>query len=225
MTTVFPVIFIAALFVFTLLMAITDTVWRKIPNKFTVPFAILGLIFSTALWGVCLGAPDLALKEPVKELAKLGGGNFDVMFTYLSLINPLWAIAGFFLGFFILFLPAAFGGVGFGDVKLLAALGIWLGIKWFLLIFVMAILLACVLSVCVLLTQGPMRMIRKLRSMQKIGAEPQSKKSKNKKRRHRDNPRELKRIIPFAIPVAISAWLFLILFVTNTFQNVPVFYH
>lgn len=225
MTTIFPVIFMAALLVFTLGMAVTDTIWRKIPNKFTVPFAISGLLFSLAVWLVCLCGAAEPLALPIAGLVKAPGGNFDVMFAYLAGINPLWAIGGFFVGFFILFAPAALGGVGFGDVKLLAALGIWLGIKWFLLVFVMAILIACLLSVCVMIAQGPVRMMKRIRQTRKIGAEPEiSVSHKNKKRLHRNQPKELKRIIPFAIPVAIATILFLVMFFTNTFQYVPVFY-
>ncbi|MBQ2821035.1 MAG: prepilin peptidase [Thermoguttaceae bacterium] len=225
MTTIFPVIFMAALLIFTIGMAVTDTIWRKVPNKYTVPFAISGLIFSLALWLTCLcgGAEPL---DTAAALEKLPGGNFEVMFTYLTQITPLWALGGFLVGFFILFAPAAMGGVGFGDVKLLAALGVWLGIKWFLLVFVMAILIACLMSVCVMIAQGPVRMMKKMRTMRKIGAPTESalRNSKDKKRLHRSQPKELKRIIPFAIPVALATILFLGMFFTNTFQYVPVFY-
>ncbi len=234
MTTVFPILYIAALAIFTLMMAVTDTIWRKVPNKFTVPFAAMGLIFSIVLYVLAatgaVAAPAEIMDCSFKQLAKLGSCNYDVMFTYLvKVLPPWWAIAGFFLGFFILFFPALFGGVGFGDVKLLAALGIWLGMRWFLLVFVTAILLACVMSVTVLIFRGPVKMMRKIRNMKKFGAEPESNtqnvdKQRGKKRRHRDKPQELKRIIPFAIPVALATWLFLVLFVTNSFQNIPVFY-
>src|SRR5438874_7498298 len=39
----------------------------------------------------------------------------------------LWALAGFAVGFALLILPWILGGGGMGDVKLLAALGTWLG--------------------------------------------------------------------------------------------------
>lgn len=227
MTAVFSIIFIVAIAIFTLGMTVTDTIWRKIPNKYTFPFAAAGLIYSIVLWVLCRTGCVAPLDYTAQELGKLGAGNFDVMFTYLSQITPLWALAGFVVGFFILFLPAAFGGVGFGDVKLLAALGIWLGVKWFLLVFCAAIFIACFLSVCVMIAQGPTRMLRRMRNMKKFGtkeADLGKSKGKNKKRRHRDNPKELKRIIPFAIPVAMASILFLFLFVTNTFQNVPIFY-
>ncbi len=223
MTTIFPVIFMAALLIFTVGMAVTDTIWRKIPNKYTAPFAISGLVFSLALWLTCL----CGATEPLgitANLAKAPGGDFNVMFAYLIEINPLWAICGFFIGFFILFVPAAMGGVGFGDVKLLAALGIWLGVKWFLLVFVMAILIACLASVCIMFAQGPVRMMKRIRNVRKIGVEPDATSKKDKKRLRRDQPKELKRIIPFAIPVAIATILFLVMFFTNTFQYVPVFY-
>ena len=226
MITFFPVFYITALAIFALGMAVTDTVWRKIPNKCTIPFAILGLIFSVALYIVQstgIAAPPYA----AENLGHLEGVNcsFDVMYSYLCQITPLWALAGFFVGFFILFLGFVIGGVGGGDVKLLAALGIWLGVKWFLLVFCVAILLGAVLSVCAMIAGGPMRMIRKMNNMKKFGSkEEPAKKLSKKERRRRDNPKQLKRIIPFAIPVALSVVFFLVLFITNTFQSIPVFY-
>ena len=225
MTTFFPVFYIAALAIFALGMAVTDTVWRKITNKCTIPFAILGLIFSLALWGVQLAGIAKPLPNSIAELGEMGSGRFDVMFSYLCQIKPWWAVAGFFLGFFILFLGFVIGGVGGGDVKLLAALGIWLGVKWFLLVFCVAFLLGAILSVCAMIAQGPMRMIHKMNRMKKIGSKEEPSKNLSKKeRRRRDNPKQLKRIIPFAIPVALSVGFFLVLFITNTFQCIPVFY-
>ena len=227
MITFFPVFYIAALAIFAIGMAVTDTVWLKIPNKYTVPFAALGLIFSVTLFII---AQIAKIAPPPCEVGGNGlieGSGFDVMYSYLCQITPLWALAGFFVGFLILFFGFVIGGVGGGDVKLLAALGIWLGVKWFLFVFCVAILLGAVLSVCAMIAKGPMRMIRKMNNMKKFGAkeEPEIKLNKNKKeRRRRDNPKQIKRIIPFAIPVALSVGLFLVLFVTNSFQGIPVFY-
>lgn len=224
MITFFPVFYIAALAIFAVGMAVTDTVWRKIPNKCTIPFAALGLIFSLALWGVQLAGIAKPLEYTAAELGQIEGVRFDVMFSYLCQITPLWALAGFLVGFFILFLGFVIGGVGGGDVKLLAALGIWLGVKWFLIVFCTAILLGAVLSVCALIAKGPMRMIRRMNNMKKFGSAEEPKRSGKKERRSRDNPKQLKRIIPFAIPVALSVGFFLVLFITNTFQSIPVFY-
>src|SRR5688500_10533930 len=41
--------------------------------------------------------------------------------------GPLAALAGFAVGFALLLLPYLLGGGGMGDVKMLAALGTWLG--------------------------------------------------------------------------------------------------
>lgn len=225
MITFFPVFYIAALAIFALGMAVTDTVWRKIPNKCTIPFAILGLIFSITLWIVQRVGAAKPLECSMAELGEMEGIHFDVMFSYLCQITPLWALAGFLVGFFILFLGFVIGGVGGGDVKLLAALGIWLGVKWFLLVFCVAILLGAIFSVCVMIAGGPMRMIHRMNRMKKLGSTGETdKKLTKKERRSRDKPKQLKRIIPFAIPVALSVVLFLIMFVTNTFQNIPVFY-
>ena len=227
MITFFPVFYITALAIFALGMAVTDTVWRKIPNKCTIPFAILGLIFSVALY-IVQSTGTAAPAYDAEQLSHLEGvsGSFDVMYSWLCQITPLWALAGFLVGFFILFLGFVIGGVGGDDIKLLAALGIWLGVKWFLLVFCVAILLGAVLSVCALIAKGPMRMIRKMNRMKKFGEKEEPSHNFGKKqRRSRDNPKQLKRIIPFAIPVALSVGFFLVLFVTNTFQSIPVFYN
>ncbi|QFT88465.1 Type IV leader peptidase family protein [Bacillus sp. THAF10] len=48
--------------------------------------------------------------------------------TYLSGIDGLlFSAIGLFIGFFLLFIPFAFGGMGAGDVKLLASIGAMIG--------------------------------------------------------------------------------------------------
>jgi prepilin peptidase CpaA len=56
----------------------------------------------------------------------------------------LWALAGFAVGFSLLIVPWLLGGGGMGDVKLLAALGVWLGPLAILAVFgISAVLAAC----------------------------------------------------------------------------------
>jgi len=65
--------------------------------------------------------------------------------------GPLASLAGFGIGFALLLLPWLMGGAGMGDVKLLAALGAWLGPKWMLIAFAGSVLVAALLAVAVML--------------------------------------------------------------------------
>jgi len=81
-------------FALTLLAAVADLRYRRIPNALTFTGALLGFAYSVAVGGVGGAA------------ASAGG----------------WALG------LLLFLPFyALGGMGAGDVKLLAGIGAWLG--------------------------------------------------------------------------------------------------
>jgi prepilin peptidase CpaA len=108
----------------------------------------------------------------------------------------LWSsLAGFGVGFAILLLPWLLGGGGMGDVKLLAALGAWLGPVLFLVAFavsgVLASLVAMVMIVRRSFTRGVLKTTNEFVSASRQGA----------KRRKRSA-----QILPFAVPVALSTW-------------------
>jgi prepilin peptidase CpaA len=64
----------------------------------------------------------------------------------------LWALAGFAVGFSLLILPWLLGGGGMGDVKLLAALGAWLGPLVILAVFGLSAVLAACLAAGVMVS-------------------------------------------------------------------------
>ena len=103
------------------------------------------------------------------------------------------SLAGFAVGFSLLLLPWLLGGGGMGDVKLLAALGTWLGPLMVLVAFGVSAVLASFMSILVMMKSTMSKGIQKTRR-QYMG------KSKAGKPR---------RAIPFAIPVALSTWLML----------------
>ena len=124
----------------------------------------------------------------------------------------LWALAGFAVGFALLILPWILGGGGMGDVKLLAALGIWLGPLLILPAFglgaVCALIMGVMLMVASTFTSGISTTQR--RFLNKGGAATAT----------AGSPRKYKRVLPFAVPVAIGTWLVLAwMLISNSVQH------
>jgi len=108
----------------------------------------------------------------------------------------LVSLGGFAVGSALLLLPWLAGGGGMGDVKLLAALGAWLGTKALLIAFAASAFVAAGMSLAVLLfgaTQEGVSATSKtyLRAGRSTG------------KSGRKRPR---RALPFAVPVAISTY-------------------
>ena len=124
----------------------------------------------------------------------------------------LWALAGFAVGFALLILPWILGGGGMGDVKLLAALGTWLGPLMILPAFglgaVCALIMGVMLMVASTFTSGISTTQR--RFLNKGGAATAT----------AGSPRKYKRVLPFAVPVAIGTWLVLAwMLISNSVQH------
>lgn len=117
-------------------------------------------------------------------------------------MSGLTSLAGFAVGFSLLLLPWLLGGGGMGDVKLLAALGSWLGPLWILVAFGASAFMAAAIAVGMMfystLTKGVTATKRQYMANASKG---------------RKKP---KRVLPFAVPVALSTWLMLLWFVVGT---------
>jgi prepilin peptidase CpaA len=118
-------------------------------------------------------------------------------------MGPLAAIVGFAIGFVLLLLPWLLGGGGMGDVKLLAALGAWMGPVLILVSFGLAAMLAAVGAIAFIaasaLTEGfSVTRRRYLQSVTSGGAVAAG-----------SPPRKTRRVLPFAVPVAMGTWLVL----------------
>ena len=113
----------------------------------------------------------------------------------------LWALAGFAVGFALLILPWILGGGGMGDVKLLAALGTWLGPVMILPAFGLgagcALIMGIMLMVSSTFTSGISATQRQF--LNKGGSATAT----------AGTPRKYKRVLPFAVPVAVGTWLVL----------------
>ena len=109
----------------------------------------------------------------------------------------LWALAGFGVGFSLLIVPWLLGGGGMGDVKLLAALGAWLGPLMILAVFgasaVLAACMAAAVMVSASVTQGFSAARGRYLQVNHGGAATAA--------APRPRPR---RVIPFAVPICIS---------------------
>lgn len=116
--------------------------------------------------------------------------------------GPLAALAGFAVGFALLLLPWLLGGGGMGDVKLLAALGAWLGPLLVLATFGMSAVMAGLIALAVItgsaLTQGVTSTKRKYLVAGNHGGTSETSGGGRRPRR---------RTLPFAVPVALATWL------------------
>ena len=116
--------------------------------------------------------------------------------------GPWVSLAGFGVGFGLLFVPWLFGGSGMGDVKLLAALGAWLGPIWLLVAFALSMLIACGVALTMLLwgvaKKGLWRTKRKFSGALRPTTDQKAAK------------RQSRRVLPFAVPLALATWVVLV---------------
>ena len=110
--------------------------------------------------------------------------------------GALTAFGGFAVGFSLLLLPTLMGGAGFGDVKLLAALGAWLGTTYTLMAFALAMLLAATIALAIVL----------ITALRNGIASAQDDYVSNRQRRDATGVRRGVRVLPLAVPVAMSTW-------------------
>ncbi|MCI0358359.1 MAG: A24 family peptidase [Planctomycetaceae bacterium] len=118
-------------------------------------------------------------------------------------MGPLLSLAGFAVGFSLLILPWLLGGGGMGDVKLLAALGAWMGPVLILVSFGVAAMLAACGAIAIMansaVTEGFSTARRRYIQSASGGGTTTA----------ASPPRKARRVLPFAVPVAMGAWLVL----------------
>jgi Flp pilus assembly protein protease CpaA len=108
-------IFCIALILGLGIIAVKDLRTAKIPNNLSVSLALLGLVFNLIRGGW------LATQE--QEVWQLGTNGLAV-----GIIDALlFSLSGFLVGFALYFLMYVLGVCGGGDVKLMAAIGAWVG--------------------------------------------------------------------------------------------------
>ena len=106
-------------------------------------------------------------------------------------------LAGFAIGFGVLFVLWFIGGGGGGDVKLMGALSVWMGYKLTLLVLV-----ASTVAV-VFITFGTVGWNMVRRGMRKTQNSLKGKAGETRAQK------QARRILPYAVPVAAATWLVL----------------
>ena len=118
----------------------------------------------------------------------------------------LWSLAGFAVGMSLLILPWLLGGGGMGDVKMLAALGAWLGPVGILIAFGLGSFLAMI-GMMGVLTGSMMSNGLGVTRKRYLAAGAQSAPAAPANRGAPAN--KVRRVLPFAVPMAIGTWLVL----------------
>ncbi len=165
--------FVALVGLYTAAAAVMDIIKHRIPNYLTVPAATLGLLYHTLYHNA------------------QGFGFYPE--------GILFSLGGFAVGFSLLILPWILGGGGMGDVKLLAALGAWLGIKLMLIAFAVSALIAAMMALTVLIYSAFSKGVTATKNKYMASMCSTGKNGRKSKRK-------LRRVLPFAVPVALSTW-------------------
>lgn len=113
-----------------------------------------------------------------------------------------FSLLGFASGFGFLLILWLVGGGGGGDVKLMGALGAWLGPMLTLQVFLVSAVAIAALTICDLLCAFIGHGFHRVKQCQAAGEDSRRKgddRSVEQRRRFR--------ILPYAIPVAVSTWL------------------
>lgn len=124
-TTIVPAVVVT---VFTLVSAATDARKLKIYNVVTFPLMILGVVYH------CWASYYV---------------NDGVLW-----LGALTSLLGLLFGFFILLLPYVMGGMSAGDVKLMMAIGAWLGFPLTVYVVIVSFLAAGGFSLFKILWHG-----------------------------------------------------------------------
>lgn len=174
-------ILILAVSVFTAVAAVMDFRTKRIPNKLTLPMFFAGWIFQIGM---------------------------SLMYGWHHLGS---AVLGFLVGFGLLFVLWFIGGGGGGDVKLMGALSVWLGLQMTLAVLFVSTLLVLLATVVVVVFNIARKGYRPTREKYvatgktKVGQPPVAETQDDKLRR---------RVMAYAGPVAVATWMVL-------FWNVP----
>lgn len=189
----------AMVVLFTSAAVLSDLRTRRIPNWLTVPSLALALV-----------------AHGVHGLMAPGCYGLLVHGGFARLDGLVFSLLGFAAGFGVLFLLLLVGGGGGGDVKMMAALGAWLGWELTLAVFLGSAVVTVVLSAG--------RIVYLLMARIAAGSADASATGERTSRRvARESlkwwsERKRRFPIPYAVPVAVSTWVILALVLTGLWK-------
>ena len=115
------------------------------------------------------------------------------------------ALLGFGTGFGLLLVLWFIGGGGGGDVKMMGALGAWLG-PWLTVKVFLASAVATVILVCVAVIYRAIAGVDSATQKDKA-----NKRGTKTSRSQVSDPKRIGRLMPYAVPVAVGTWVILLL--------------
>ncbi len=179
------VVLLVFVVLFTLLAAAWDARSKRIPKFLTVGAFLLAIVYH-----IVFGALEGGL---------VGVGS-----------HLLTAAGGFATGFGILFVVWLVGGGGGGDVKLMGALGTWLGVWMTFQVFILSAVLIGMATIGILVwhmcTAGFGKTRRRFLSGKKEAPKGSSRANREKFEREQKTRR---RLMPYGVPVALATWVVL----------------
>ena len=172
-----------------------------IPKWLTLTALALGLLFNLVR-GACLGAGDEGTGVWLFGLHGPVVGALDGL---------LYGLAGFGIGFGVFLLLWVLGTCGGGDVKLVAALGAWIGPTLTAPVLAGTVILVIVFSVLRLFWGASTRGFSATRRAYNLQEAPRT--SKKQDGGHLNARRPRKRLMSYSLPVAVSVacvllWVF-----------------
>lgn len=160
-------------------------------------------VSAVALFTLAAAASDLRTRRLPNWLTVTAFVTALVFHTAMGSFAGLWfSLSGFAIGFGILLVLWLIGGGGGGDVKLMGAVGAWLGPLLTLEVFFVSAFVIAVLTVCDLLVAFASHGVFRLSQCCTANVDSVSEgeeRTISEKRRFR--------LVPYAVPVAVSTWL------------------
>jgi prepilin peptidase CpaA len=134
-----------------------------------------------------------------------------VMHTALNGFSGLgFSLAGFATGFSILLVLWLIGGGGGGDVKLMGALGAWLGASMILRVFFVSTVLVVIAVSTVFLVTFVTSGFGNVKNRYLARRSSRRRKTTDPRGQDAGAEKQQRRVLPFAVPVAFGAWLVLL---------------
>jgi len=161
----------------------------------------------------CLAAFRDLRERRIPNVITVPAALFGLLFHTLAPLGEGWwfSLAGFAVGVGLLVLPYLLGGGGMGDIKLLAALGAWLGPFWILIAFATGTISGAILTLICLFSGCSLEELVGIKGrstpVAKKVAQPKAIKAL---------PFHSKKAMPFAVPLAMGTWIMLAVLLIRT---------
>lgn len=168
-----------AVSLFAVVAAYIDGKELRVPNKLTLPMIVAGWIWSCIFYGM----------------------NGDGWY-----IGLMWSLAGTAVGLMTLLPAYAIGGMGAGDVKMMAAIGAWVYCANVFYAFCVGTIVGAILAVIMIITAGDFK--KHFNQFFFILGEIQTVKDPEELARLATERKTSMRLLPYGIPMAIGTVLY-----------------